>query len=83
LPLGGAFHRRRLAIRSTQVSTIPAGLSAAWDRERRLRAARDLLPALPLGALATHTYAFTEAAAAYRDLDRGAPGTTHVALEYR
>ena len=25
LPLGGAFHRRRLIIRSTQVSTVPAG----------------------------------------------------------
>src|SRR5215472_3282722 len=27
LPLGGAFHRRRLTIRSTQVSTMPARLS--------------------------------------------------------
>ena len=27
LPLGGAFHRRRLTIRSTQVSTVPARLS--------------------------------------------------------
>jgi len=30
LPLGGAFHRRRLTIRSTQVSTVPARLSARW-----------------------------------------------------
>ena len=29
LPLGGAFHRRRLTIRSSQVSTVPAALSAA------------------------------------------------------
>ena len=36
LPLGGRFHRRRLTIRSTQVSTIPARLSARWDRTRRL-----------------------------------------------
>src|SRR2546423_2276724 len=39
LPLGGAFHRRRLTIRSTQVSTIPAGLSARWTRSRRRREA--------------------------------------------
>ena len=31
LPLGGAFHRRRLTIRSSQVSTIPAALAGRWD----------------------------------------------------
>ncbi|HEY6709641.1 MAG TPA: zinc-binding dehydrogenase, partial [Actinomycetota bacterium] len=35
LPLGAAFHRRRLALRSTQVSTLPAALSSRWDRRRR------------------------------------------------
>jgi threonine dehydrogenase-like Zn-dependent dehydrogenase len=35
LPLGAAFHRRRLALRSTQVSTLPAALTARWDRRRR------------------------------------------------
>jgi 2-desacetyl-2-hydroxyethyl bacteriochlorophyllide A dehydrogenase len=82
LPLGGAFHRRRLTIRSTQVSTIPARLSAAWDRSRRLRAARDLLSELPLESLATHSFGFEEAASAYRALDRGEPGVAHVTLTY-
>jgi 2-desacetyl-2-hydroxyethyl bacteriochlorophyllide A dehydrogenase len=83
LPLGGAFHRRRLTIRSTQVSTIPARLSASWNRDRRLRTARELLSVLPLDALATHAFGFTDARAAYETLDRGAPGVGHVALEYR
>ena len=48
LPLGGAFHRRRLIIRSTQVSTVPARLSGTWSRSRRRREAVELLSELPL-----------------------------------
>jgi hypothetical protein len=83
LLLGGAFHRRRLTIRSSQVSTIPAALSGRWDLGRRRRVAVALLGKLPLGALATTEFAFEEAAAAYRALDGGAPGVLHVALRYQ
>jgi 2-desacetyl-2-hydroxyethyl bacteriochlorophyllide A dehydrogenase len=61
LPLGAEFHRRRLTIRSTQVSTIPAALAGRWDRRRRLEAARELLTDLPLAALATHEFPFERA----------------------
>ena len=37
LPLGGAFHRRRLVVRSTQVSTIPAAPERALVVSRRRR----------------------------------------------
>jgi threonine dehydrogenase-like Zn-dependent dehydrogenase len=83
LPLGAEFHRRRLTIRSTQVSTIPAKLAGRWDRGRRRSAARDLLAELPLGALATHEFAFEHAADAYAAVDRGEPGLIHAALSYR
>lgn len=82
LPLGGAFHRRRLSIRSTQVSTIPARLSASWNLERRRRAAIHLMSELPLKLLATHEMLFERAAAAYAALDRGSEGVLHVALRY-
>jgi 2-desacetyl-2-hydroxyethyl bacteriochlorophyllide A dehydrogenase len=82
LPLGGRFHRRRLTIRSTQVSTIPARLSHRWDQTRRLAAAARLLPTLPLAALATHTFAFDAAGAAYEAIDQGEPGLIHAALGY-
>jgi hypothetical protein len=52
LPLGGEFHRRRLTIRSTQVSTIPARLAATWTRHQRLAAACRLLDELPVSVLA-------------------------------
>jgi 2-desacetyl-2-hydroxyethyl bacteriochlorophyllide A dehydrogenase len=82
LPLGGAFHRRRLTIRSSQVSTIPAALAGRWDVERRRRVATGLLDVLPLSALATTELPFDEAARAYEALDRRAPGVLHVALRY-
>ena len=60
LPLGAEFHRRRLRIRSTQVSSIPAALTARWTRDRRRAVVRELLheaaarpsghPLLPLRA---------------------------------
>ena len=83
LPLGGAFHRRRLTIRSSQVSTIPAALAGRWDVGRRRRETVALLAELPLPALATTEYAFDDAAAAFAALDAGAPGVVHVALRYQ
>ena len=82
LPLGGEFHRRRLTIRSTQVSTIPAALSGRWTVARRRLVARDLLGRLPVGALATHAFPFADAAEAFAAVDRGEPGLVHAALCY-
>jgi 2-desacetyl-2-hydroxyethyl bacteriochlorophyllide A dehydrogenase len=82
LPLGGDFHRRRLHVRSTQVSSLPAALSGRWSRGRRRGAARALLAELPLGPLATHAFPLADAAAAFAAVDRGAPGLVHAALCY-
>lgn len=83
LPLGADFHRRRLTIRSTQVSTIPARLSDRWTPERRRRTVVDLLDDLPLDRLATHTFAFDDAGDAYAAIDAGIAGLIHAALGYR
>lgn len=82
LPLGAEFHRRRLTVRSTQVSTIPAALQGRWTRERRRAAAAALLEELPLRALATTEFPFDHAADAYASIDRGEPGLIHAALRY-
>ena len=81
LPLGGAFHRRRLEIRSSQVSTV-GGRARRWDRRRRRDAARALLDELPLSALASHSFPFERAADAYATLDRDDAGVVHAALAY-
>lgn len=82
LGLGAEFHRRRLHIRSTQVSTIPAGLSGRWSVARRRAVVRRLLHELPLAALATHSFPFDRAGEAFAAVDRGDAGLVHAALCY-
>jgi threonine dehydrogenase-like Zn-dependent dehydrogenase len=43
LALGGAFHSRRLTLRSSQVGAVPAGRRARWSHGRRLALALSLL----------------------------------------
>ncbi|WP_115671250.1 zinc-dependent alcohol dehydrogenase [Ciceribacter selenitireducens] len=43
LPLGGAFHARRLSIVSSQVGSVPPSRRARWTYARRLAKALDLL----------------------------------------
>ncbi|SMC53126.1 zinc-binding alcohol dehydrogenase [Rhizobium sp. RU36D] len=43
LPLGGAFHARRLTIASSQVGSVPPDRRARWSYGRRLAKALDLL----------------------------------------
>ncbi|HEX8100129.1 MAG TPA: zinc-binding alcohol dehydrogenase [Actinomycetota bacterium] len=82
LPLGADFHRRRLTIASSQVSTIPSRL-AGWDKARRRSVARSLLEELPLVRLATHEFPLEAADRAYAAIDQEEPGLIHAALHYR
>jgi 2-desacetyl-2-hydroxyethyl bacteriochlorophyllide A dehydrogenase len=69
------FHRNRIHIVSSQVSTIDPALSARWTRERRLEATWDALRLLRPSRLITHRVAFGRAQDAYR-LIAGSPGET-------
>ncbi|AWI75089.1 dehydrogenase [Parazoarcus communis] len=51
LPLGEAFHVRRLTLRSSQVGSIPPGRLPRWDYRRRLELALSLLTDPVLDAL--------------------------------
>lgn len=51
LPLGEAFHARRLTLRSSQVGTVSPSRSARWDHRRRLTLALELLADARLDAL--------------------------------
>jgi threonine dehydrogenase-like Zn-dependent dehydrogenase len=82
LPLGGAFHRRRLTIRSTQVSTVPARQSGTWNRARRRQETVALITELPLAQLCTDVFDFGHAADAFRAVDQEKPGLMHAVLNY-
>jgi threonine dehydrogenase-like Zn-dependent dehydrogenase len=60
LPLGAAFHARRLTIRSSQVGQVPPGRAPRWSRGRRLELALSLLADPRLDALLTGESAFDD-----------------------
>jgi threonine dehydrogenase-like Zn-dependent dehydrogenase len=73
VPLGGDFHRRRLRIVSSQVSSLPASRGPRWTTARRFELVKSLLLDPMLDALVERLHPFETAAAVYRSLDR-APG---------
>ena len=70
--LGGRFHRERIDISSSQVSTIAPEFRGRWDTDRRLSVAWDHLAELPIDDLVTHRLPLAEADSAYETLD-GSP----------
>ncbi|SIT07635.1 hypothetical protein SAMN05421759_11424 [Roseivivax lentus] len=58
VPLGGAFHSRRLRLVSSQVGQLPAARSPRWDHARRMAKALDLLTDPALDALISGETAF-------------------------
>jgi len=75
LPLGEAFHSRRLTIKSSQVGSIPPGRRHQWDYRRRMALALDLLKDPALDALITGESVFADLPAVMPQLLRG-PGNT-------
>jgi hypothetical protein len=61
LPLGEAFHSRRLSLISSQVGDIPPARRPRWSYRRRLGTALSLLRNDALNALITNEIAFAEA----------------------
>ncbi|RLM76551.1 zinc-binding alcohol dehydrogenase [Halorubrum sp. Atlit-26R] len=80
--LGGRFHRDRIDIVSSQVSTISPELRGRWDRDRRMDAALERLDRVPADELITHRIPFERASEAYELLDSTADETVQVILEY-
>ena len=83
LPLGAAFHRRRLRLVSSQVSNLDPGLAPRWDRGRRLAFARSLLAEADLSRLITHRFPLAAAADAYRLVEEHPDETLQVLFTYR
>jgi 2-desacetyl-2-hydroxyethyl bacteriochlorophyllide A dehydrogenase len=71
--LGGAFHRSRIRLFSSQVSTIAPELSGRWDKARRFEVAWNALERIQPEKWITHRFPIERAGEAYRMLD-GKPG---------
>ena len=80
LELGRAFHRRRLRLVSSQVSTIAPGLSPRWDKRRRLELALELLASIRPSRYITHRFPLERAQEAFELIDRHAEEVIQVVL---
>lgn len=82
LDLGGAFHRSRLRLISSQVSTLAPEWGGRWTKRRRLQVAWRMLPQLSPASLITHRMPIEQAHQAYTLLDRHPEDVMQVILTY-
>jgi 2-desacetyl-2-hydroxyethyl bacteriochlorophyllide A dehydrogenase len=82
LNLGREFHRNRIRLISSQVSTIAPELSGRWSKERRLAVVWDMIRTVRPGKLITHRFPVEQAAQAYDLLDRQPESAVQVVLTY-
>jgi 2-desacetyl-2-hydroxyethyl bacteriochlorophyllide A dehydrogenase len=69
IELGGSFHRSRIKLISSQVSTISPEMSSRWDKVRRFDAAWKALERIRPEKWITHRFNIEDAPKAYRLLD--------------
>ena len=82
LDLGGRFHRNRISITSSQVSTIAPAHTGRWDKSRRFETAWQMISQIHPEQLITHRIPITGAAHAYSLLDQAPQQALQVVLEY-
>lgn len=81
LALGGSFHRDRITVESSQVSTLAPADRGRWSKDRRLDTALTQLGSATLDDLVTHRVPIDDADEAYRAID-GEESTLQVVLTY-
>lgn len=81
LELGSAFHRKRLNLRSSQVSRLASELTGRWDKQRRFATVLELLDRLRPGRYITHRFALSEAQGAFELVARRPGECIQVVLE--
>jgi len=82
LDLGRDFHRNRVSVVSSQVSTLDPEVRGRWTGKRRSEVTLDRLATLPADVLITHCVHIEEAAKAYRLIDQRRDGALQVLFEY-
>ena len=82
LDLGGRFHRSRIQLIASQVSTLAPALQARWTKARRFEYAQSLLGAIRPSQLITHRVPFADAPNAYAMLARHNPDILQMVLTY-
>lgn len=82
IDLGGAFHRSRIRLISSQVSTISPELSGRWDKQRRFEVAWNALERVQPEKWITHRFPLKDADKAYQLLDEDPQQTIQVVFDH-
>jgi 2-desacetyl-2-hydroxyethyl bacteriochlorophyllide A dehydrogenase len=82
LDLGSRFHRQRIRLISSQVSTIAPELTGRWTKARRMQVAWHMLQKIRPARFITHQFHLTEAPRAYQLLDQTPEQTIQTILTY-
>ncbi len=82
LPLGEAFHARRLTLRSSQVGQVATAQRSRWSHDRRMALALRLLCDPVLDALVTDAAPFDDLPAVLERLAAGAPDVLCQRIDY-
>jgi threonine dehydrogenase-like Zn-dependent dehydrogenase len=82
LNLGSRFHRSRIRLVSSQVSTISPELSGRWDKARRFELAWQFMRLVQPERWITHRFSLQDAGQAYRLIDQHPEQTIQVLFTY-
>ena len=82
LDLGGRFHRSRIRLISSQVSTLAPELTGRWSKPRRFDLAWEMLRRVEPARWITHRFTLQEAPLAYQQIDQHPEQTIQVVLTY-
>jgi 2-desacetyl-2-hydroxyethyl bacteriochlorophyllide A dehydrogenase len=82
LNLGGRFHRSRIRLTSSQVSSIAPRFDGRWTKMRRFEVAWEMIRQLKPSRLITHRFPIERASEAYQLLDQNPGKVIQVLLTY-
>ncbi len=82
IDLGTDFHRGRIKLIGSQVSSIGPSLTGRWDKQRRYSFVKRLLTELRPSGLITHRFPAKDAQRAFALLDKDVEGVGQVVLDY-
>lgn len=82
IDLGGKFHRQRIKLIASQVSTLASELQGRWNKNRRFEIVFNMLKKLQPSRFISHKFHITEADKAYQLIHQQPQDTLQVMLTY-
>lgn len=83
IDLGGRFHRRRIRVASSQVSTIASARRGRWDKARRMKTVMSWIKKLRPSRMITSNASVDQAGEVFDQLDKAAQDSIQVIFTYR